>query len=61
MTARILQFPPRGPFAVQIVREDPAWLVICKQHAWLFGSRREAMAEAREIADGYAVAVAERR
>jgi hypothetical protein len=59
MTAKILPFPPRGPFAVRIEREGQAWLVVCRNHAWLHGSRREAVAEATELASGYGVQVNE--
>jgi hypothetical protein len=62
MTARILRFPPRGrfsPFAVHVVREAPAWLVLCRSHGWLHGSYREAIREAREIARGFGVVVNE--
>jgi hypothetical protein len=57
MSARILPFPARGPFTVRVEREAEAWLVICRQHGWLFGSRREAITEASEIARGFGVAV----
>jgi hypothetical protein len=53
----IIPFPPRGPFAVRVEREAEAWLVICRQHGWLFGSLREALADAAEIAPGFGVAV----
>ena len=62
MTARILQFPPRGrfsPFAVHVLREGLAWLVVCKGFGWLHGSYQEAIREAREIARGFGVAVNE--
>jgi hypothetical protein len=57
MTARILKFPERGPFAVRIEREDEAWLVVARDHGWLFGSRYEALADAEWIARGFGVAV----
>jgi hypothetical protein len=53
MTARIIPFPARGPFAVHVVREEPAWLVICRDH----GSYQEAIREARELARGDGVGV----
>jgi hypothetical protein len=59
-TARILPFPLRGPFAVRIEREPPAWLVICRDHGWLHGSREAALADAKRIAAGFGVAVHER-
>jgi hypothetical protein len=57
MTAQIIRFPQRGPFAVSIQREGRAWLVVCRDHGWLFGSRNEAMASANEIARGHGVHV----
>jgi hypothetical protein len=58
MTARVLRFPLRGPFAVRVLPDDGgAWFVICRQHGWLFGSRHEALVDAAEIAAGFGVAV----
>jgi hypothetical protein len=57
MTARIIQFPQRGPFAVHVEREGAAWLVVCRDHGWLHGDRREALEDAQDIADGFGVAV----
>jgi hypothetical protein len=59
MTAGIVHFPQRGPFSVRIEREAEAWIVICRSHAWLFGSRHAAMTEANGIAGGLGVAVVE--
>jgi hypothetical protein len=57
MMPGIIHFLQRGPFAVRIEREAEAWLVICRSHAWLFGSRHAAMTEANGIARGFGVAV----
>jgi hypothetical protein len=57
MTGRLLQFPPRGPFAVDVVREDRAWLVVSRGFGWLHGSRHAALSDAAEIARGFGVAV----
>ena len=57
MTAQIIQFPPRGPFAVHIERAGAAWLVTCRDHAWLHGDQRTAVADAIEIARGFGVAL----
>jgi hypothetical protein len=57
MMADILRFPERGPFAVRIEREDSAWLVVARDHGWLHGSRREALADAERIARGFGVVV----
>ena len=53
----IIAFPQRGPFAVRVEREAAAWLVVARAHGWLFGNRREAIAEAEEIARGFGVIV----
>jgi hypothetical protein len=58
MTAAILPFPDRGPFAIRVEREDCAWLVLAREHGWLHGSRHDAMRDARELARGFGVAVA---
>lgn len=55
MSARIFSFPMQAPFAVEITREDAAWLVICRAHSWLFGSRGEALTEAQQLARGFGV------
>ncbi len=57
MTAQILQFPARGPFTVSIAREGEGWLVVCRDHGWLCGSRRSAWTTANDIAEGFGVAV----
>jgi hypothetical protein len=57
MSARIIPFPPRGPFTVSIEREGHAWLVVSRQHGWLCGSREEARAAAEDVANGFGVAV----
>jgi hypothetical protein len=45
--APTLRFPMRRSLAVWITRDGPAWLVLAREHGWLFGSRVEADAEAR--------------
>ena len=57
MTARIIPFPQRAPFAVRIEREGPAWLVTCRDHGWLHGDRDAAIADANTIARGFGVVV----
>jgi hypothetical protein len=53
----ILRFPQRGPFAVHVVHVSGEWLVVCRQHGWVFGSRQDALADAAVIAAGFAVEV----
>jgi hypothetical protein len=57
MMAGIIKFPERGPFVVRIEREGAAWLVVARNHGWLHGSRREALADAERIARGFGVVV----
>ena len=57
MSARIIPFPQRGPFAVRVVREGAAWLVTCRSHGWLHGSHHEAVTDAETIARGFGVVV----
>jgi hypothetical protein len=59
VTARLLQFPARGPFSVRVEREAEAWLVICRGHGWLNGSRHEALSEAVELARGFGASTRE--
>jgi hypothetical protein len=53
----VLEFPERGPFTVTVRPEESAWLIIARDHSWLHGSRPEALANARTIAEGFGVAV----
>jgi hypothetical protein len=48
----ILRFPPRRVTAVLICRErnGAGWLAIAGAHGWLFGSRTEALEDARWLA-----------
>jgi hypothetical protein len=47
---------PHG-FSVHVLKTADGWLVVSRQHSWLFLTRREAQAEARAIADGFGVSV----
>ena len=57
MTAAIITFPQRAPFVVRVEREEPAWLVTCRSHAWLHGIQHEAITDAKAIARGFGVVV----
>jgi hypothetical protein len=59
VSAHVIPFPMRGPFAVRIEREGPAWLVVARDHGWLCGSRSSALATAEDIARGHGVHVVE--
>jgi hypothetical protein len=58
MTAPIISFPPRGPFAVYVKHIESCWLVLCRDHGWLHGDRLSAIADANSIAAGFGVTVA---
>jgi hypothetical protein len=46
----MIRFPARRGACVWIMREGRAWLVVALGHGWLFGSRGEALADARWLA-----------
>jgi hypothetical protein len=46
----VIRYPLRRSFAIWLLREAGAWLVVSGDHGWLFGSRREAISEARRLA-----------
>lgn len=50
MSSSVLNFPLRRSVAIWITREGPAWLVLAREHGWLFGSHSEAEVEARWLA-----------
>jgi hypothetical protein len=50
MTGQILRFPLRRSASVWIIREGAAWLVLARGQAWLHGSHRAALADARWLA-----------
>jgi hypothetical protein len=56
-SARVLRFPPRAPFNIEITREGLAWLVIARDHGWLHGDQHSAMKTARELAEGWRAAI----
>jgi hypothetical protein len=55
MSAQIISFPPRGPFAVEVEYCGSAYVVKCRDHSWLHASRDEANSEAIAIASAYGV------
>ena len=59
MTAIILKFPPRPPFAVRVERErdGEGWLVVCRSHGWLHGDFNAAIHDARIVVAGHGVTV----
>ena len=56
----LLKPPIPAGFSVQVLKTADGWLVVSRQHSWLFITRREAQAEARVIADGFGVSVVTR-
>jgi hypothetical protein len=57
VTAHVIPFPPRGPFAVYVVDDADGWLVLCRKHAWLHSDQREAIRDAEFVASTHGVAV----
>jgi hypothetical protein len=57
MTAQIIRFPKRGPFAVHVVGDGAAWLVVCRDHGWLHGNFVDAFNDAVAVAASFGVAV----
>ena len=53
--ATIIEFPAIGPFCVRVEREREggAWLVLCKSNGWLHGNLQQAIADAKEVAQGF--------
>jgi hypothetical protein len=46
-TAEIICFPPRAAHCIRIIPESAGgWLVIAREHGWLYGNRRDARADA---------------
>jgi hypothetical protein len=61
MTAAPCKILPFPPFAVGIVREGNAWLVLAARgNGWLYGSRREATADAAWLSRHEGVPVLDR-
>jgi hypothetical protein len=57
MSATVLRFPV---FAIRVERADDAWLVICREHGWLYGSRSEATADAIWLAANHGAPILDR-
>jgi hypothetical protein len=55
----VLQFPRRGPFRIEILREGEAWLVRARAHGWLHGSYDAARADAEWLANNFGVGIAD--
>jgi hypothetical protein len=54
--ATMTAFLEFSAFYVRIIPDrESGWLVLCRDHDWLLGSRSEASANAAQIARGYAV------
>ena len=47
----IIRFPPRRATAIWVLRDgDGAWLALAGDHGWAHGCRREAVKDARWLA-----------
>jgi hypothetical protein len=46
----VCRFPPRRRAAIWILEHDGGWLVLARDHGWLHGDRRAALADAHWLA-----------
>jgi hypothetical protein len=53
----IIRFPLRRIASILVVRErdGDGWLALVGSHGWLFGSRADAIAEARWLANNFGI------
>jgi len=54
----VLQFPLRGPFRIEILREGEAWLVRSRAHGWLHSDFGAALKDATSLASERGATVA---
>jgi hypothetical protein len=57
----VIRFPLRNSFAIWLLHEPPAWLVVAGDFGELFGSRADALDAARSIARVYGDPIREPR
>ncbi len=58
--SNVTRFPSGGSAAVWIMRETlGGWLVLSRDHGWLFGSYNEALDEARSLARSMSMQIRE--
>ena len=57
MSARIYRFPPRAVLITEA--PESGWFVSVRNHAWLHGDRRSAIADARWLSRNYGLEVRE--
>jgi hypothetical protein len=59
MSAVVIPFPSRAPFDVVVSRDNEAWLVRVRSHAWLHGDRHSAMRDAHWLARNHGTRIRE--
>jgi hypothetical protein len=61
MSARIIPFQQwrRAPFAVELMRENEAWLVRVRSHAWVHGDKHSALRDARRLSRNFGIPIKE--
>jgi hypothetical protein len=58
--AQVVRLAPRRFFAILICPDrDGGWLALAGAHGWLFGSRADALAEARWLSSNFGLPVRE--
>jgi hypothetical protein len=55
----LVRFPDRRATAIRIIRDDAAWLVVAREHGWLYGSRESAVADARWLSNNLGLRILE--
>jgi hypothetical protein len=60
MIARIVKFPIRPPFYVEVMPDDGGWLVRVRSHGWLHSNRASALHDAQWLARNHGLPVRER-
>jgi hypothetical protein len=59
-TTVVIRFPPRSAHCIRLLPEaGGAWLVLAREHGWLHGDRRAALADARWLARNLGLPVRE--
>jgi hypothetical protein len=61
MTAVIIRFSLRRVASILVVRErdGAGWLALAGSHGWVFGSRADAVAEARWLARNFGLPISD--
>jgi hypothetical protein len=59
VSANVIRFPMRCATCVWLVREGSGWLVVVREHGWIFGDRRGALAAAKWLCRNFQIPLRE--